>query len=153
MAMTLASSAFEHGKPIPKKYTADGADVSPPLSWSNAPDGTESFVLICDDPDTPMGWVHWVLYNIPGGASSLSEGVPPIEEVDSIPSGQMGENSWSTVGWRGPAPPSGTHRYIFRLYALDARLELPGGADKQAVLKAAEGHVLATAELMGTYAR
>ena len=155
MAMTLVSSAFEHGKPILKKHTADGANVSPPLTWSNAPDGTESFVLICDDADAPGGepWVHWVVYNIPGAASSLSEAVPPIEEVDSIPSGQMGSNSWPTVGWRGPAPPSGTHRYFFRLYALDTRLELPGGADKRTVLDAAEGHVLATAELMGTYAR
>lgn len=160
MAMTLASSAFEHGKPIPKKYTADGADVSPPLTWSNAPDGTESFVLICDDPDAPdpdaparEPWVHWVVYNILGVASGLPEGVPPIEKVSGISSGQMGSNSWPTIGWRGPAPPSGTHRYFFRLYALDAHLELPGGADKRTVLKAAEGHVLATAELMGTYAR
>ena len=151
MAMALTSEAFEHGKPIPKKYTADGADVSPPLRWSNVPEGTKSFALICDDPDGGA-WVHWVACNIPAATSGLDEGASSVKAGVTL-AGKDGKNSWETVGWQGPDPPSGTHRYIFKLYALDAELALPAGADKPAVLKAIEGHVLATAELMGTYKR
>lgn len=160
MTLVLSSSAFEPNRDIPAKYTADGEDISPPLHWEGVPEGTREFVLICDDPDapTPDPWVHWVLYKIPGSIRSLPEGIPPKERLDQPPGALQGVNSWHTgqrIGYRGPSPPpgSGVHHYHFKLYALDAPLDLPPGATKQEVLQAMEGHVLAQAELVGTYRR
>ncbi len=150
MDFVLISPAFDHGKPTPRKYSCKGEDISPPLEWKNPPAGTRSFVLIMDDPDAPMGtWDHWVLYNIPANVTALPEGVPADA---ALPDGSRnGKNSWHKLGYGGPCPPSGTHRYFFRLYALDTTLKLPSGAGKKEVLRAMKGHVLATAELMGTF--
>jgi len=153
MGFTIKSSAFENGATIPKKYTCDGADVSPPLSWSGAPAGTQSYALICDDPDAPMGtWVHWVLWGLPFDTMALLEGVP-AQAV--MPSGvRQGLNSWPRVGYGGPCPPSGKpHRYYFKLYALDATLTLPANANKAALEKAMKGHILAETQVMGKYGR
>ncbi|HUY32352.1 MAG TPA: YbhB/YbcL family Raf kinase inhibitor-like protein [Pirellulales bacterium] len=158
MTIPLESSAFQAGAAIPDKYAEDGDDISPPLAWDNVPPGTKEFALICDDPDAPSKepWVHWVLYKIPGEVRELPEGVPADERLGSPPGALQGVNSWPsgrTVGYRGPAPPSGTHHYHFRLYALDALLKLEAKANKAEVLKAMKGHVLAEGELMGTYKR
>jgi Raf kinase inhibitor-like YbhB/YbcL family protein len=153
MDIRLTSSAFAEGGTIPKKHTCDGADVSPPLVWDNVPEGTRSFVLICDDPDAPMGtWVHWVLFNLPADARSLPEGVAPDRE---LPNGaRQGTNDFRKIGYGGPCPPPGKpHRYFFKLYALDTALDLPAGSTKAQVLKAMEEHVLAEGQLMGRYGR
>ena len=152
MAFELTSTAFAPGEPIPQKYTCDGEDISPPLQWSELPQGTQSLALICDDPDAPVGtWVHWVLYNLPAEARALPEAIPPDAE---LPDGSRhGQNSWRRLDYGGPCPPSGTHRYFFKLYALDTVLDLKAGASKKQVLKAMEGHILAQAELMGVYSR
>ena len=152
MAFEMTSAAFASGQAIPRAYTCDGEDISPPLEWGNPPAGTQSFALLCDDPDAPGGtWVHWVLYNLPDHARSLSEGLLPHAELSD--GGRHGENSWGRLGYGGPCPPSGTHRYFFTLYALDQVLELPAGATKEQVLRVMEGHVMAEAELMGIYSR
>ncbi len=154
--MAVTSSAFGAGRPVPKRHTADGADVSPPLAWTNVPQRTAELALICDDPDAPVGvWTHWVIYNIPAATSALTEGVPRDLRLSEPAGALQGRNSWPSgnVGYRGPAPPSGTHHYHFRLFALDARLELRPGLTKAELLAALEGHVLATAELVGTYSR
>ena len=145
-------SPFAAGGPIPRKYTCDGEDISPPLQWSSAPQDTQSFALIADDPDAPIGtWVHWVLYNLPGGTCALPEAILPDA---NLPDGSRhGKNSWGRLGYGGPCPPSGTHRYFFKLYALDAVLELPAAASKEELLQAMEGHILAQTELMGLYSR
>ncbi len=160
MAMQITSTAFADGQPIPRKYTGDGADVSPPLSWSDVPPGTAELCLVCDDPDapTPEPWVHWVLYGIPPQRSSLPEGVPPDLQLPQLGGALQGRNSWTTgrtIGYRGPAPPRGhgAHHYHFRLYALDAPLRLQPGADKATLLRAAQPHILAQARLTGTYER
>jgi Raf kinase inhibitor-like YbhB/YbcL family protein len=152
MVFELTSAAFAPGEPIPPKYTCDGDDVSPPLEWTDPPAGTQSLALICDDPDAPAGtWVHWVLFNLPAEARALPEAVPAVAD---LPDGSRhGNNSWRRVGYGGPCPPSGTHRYFFKLYALDTALDLAAGASKKELLGAMEGHVLAQAELMGTYSR
>lgn len=148
----LTSSAFAHEAPIPVKYSCDGENISPPLAWTDPPGGTQSFALINDDPDAPVGiWIHWVLYNIPGDSRGLNEAIPAHEELGD--GSQHGENSWGRRDYGGPCPPSGTHRYFFKLYALDTMLELGAVADKETLLEAMEGHILAEAELMGTYAR
>jgi Raf kinase inhibitor-like YbhB/YbcL family protein len=137
---------------IPVRFTCDGEDRSPELAWSGAPVGTETFALVVDDPDAPGGdWVHWVLFDLPAESTGLPEGVPASEHPE--PGGVHGKNSWGRLGYGGPCPPSGTHRYFFRLYALDRRLALRAGATKAEVLAAAEGHVLDRAELMGRYSR
>ena len=152
MAFELTSTAFVQGKPIPRKYTCDGQDISPPLSWGDPPAGTRSLALIADDPDAPAGtWVHWVLYNLPAASRGLPEAVPADAELAD--GSQHGRNSWRRLGYGGPCPPRGTHRYFFKLYALDTVLDLKAGADKGQLLKAMKGHILAQAELMGTYAR
>ncbi len=145
--MILQSSAFADGSPIPKKHTADGADVSPPLSWSDVPAGTQAFALICDDPDAPRAtWVHWVLFNLAADTTSLPEGVTGV--------GADGGNDFGKVGYGGPSPPRGKpHRYYFKLYALDAPLPLAEGATKAQVEQAMKGHVLGQAQWMGTYQR
>jgi Raf kinase inhibitor-like YbhB/YbcL family protein len=152
MAFEMTSAAFAPEQAIPRAYTCDGEDIFPPLEWGDPPAGTQSFALICDDPDAPGGtWVHWVLYNLPDHARSLAEGLLPHTELSE--GGRQGENSWGRLGYGGPCPPSGTHRYFFTLYALDQVLELPAGATKEQVLRAMEGHVMAVAELMGVYSR
>jgi hypothetical protein len=148
----LSSSAFTNEAPIPVKYSCDGENVSPPLAWSDPPEGTQSFALINDDLDAPGGiWIHWVLYNIPGDSRGLDEAIPAQDELGD--GSQHGENSWGRFDYGGPCPPGGTHRYFFKLYALDIVLNLGVGADKGTLLETMEGHILAEAELMGTYAR
>jgi Raf kinase inhibitor-like YbhB/YbcL family protein len=149
-AFELKSAAFTAGSMIPSLYTCQGKDISPPLAWTGAPSGTKSFALICDDPDAPMGtWVHWVYYNIPPSVLSLPEAFVKTEKPAT--GGIHGKSSFGDFGYGGPCPPWGTHRYYFRLYALETMLSLGSGASKKDVLKAMEGHVLAKTELMGTY--
>lgn len=152
MAFQIMSSAFSPGGVIPEKYTCDGQDLSPPLQWADPPVGTRSLALISDDPDAPAGtWVHWVLFNLPAGTRSLPEAVPADAE---LPDGSRhGQNSWKRLGYGGPCPPSGTHRYFFKLYALDTILDIKSGTTKQQLLKAMEGHILGQTELMGLYSR
>jgi Raf kinase inhibitor-like YbhB/YbcL family protein len=154
---SLRSPAFNEGRPIPSRHTEDGDDLSPELSWSGLPKGTKELALIVDDPDAPRSdsWVHWVVYKLPPDSTGLPEGVPgsPILEV---PRGAMqGKNTWGTIGYRGPAPPSGhaRHHYHFKLYALDSPLDLQPGLDKKELLDAISGHVLSYRELVGTYQR
>jgi Raf kinase inhibitor-like YbhB/YbcL family protein len=156
MAFSLRSPAFSSGKAIPKKHTGDGEDVSPALAWDGAPDGTREFALVCDDPDAPSRdpWVHWLLYKIPADTTQLPEGLPARERLDELPGALQGRNSWTTgrvVGYRGPKPPSGTHRYFFNLYALSSPLTADPGLDKAGLLRMMEGRILGQAELMGTY--
>ena len=148
VSMNLTSSAFTQGQPIPEKFSCKGADRSPALAWTEPPAGTKSFALIMDDPDAPVGtWVHWVLFNIPASARGLPEAA-------SFTDGSVqGTTSAHSVGYHGPCPPSGTHRYFFKLYALDTTLNLTSSADKKAVLAALEDHILAQAELMGTFSK
>jgi len=150
MPLTLSSPAFQPGQSIPRKHTCQGTDTSPALQWSEPPPGTQSLALIMDDPDAPAGtWVHWGVYNIPATARRLDEGVPA--QADLPDGSRQGKNSWPRLGYSGPCPPSGTHRYFFKLYALDRTLDLSAGATKDQLLKAMQGHILAQAELMGTY--
>ena len=137
---------------IPAKYTCDGDDMSPPLKWVGAPEGTKSIALISDDPDAPVGtWVHWVLWNLPPTARELAEGVPAKPQ---LPDGtRQGVSDFGRPGYGGPSPPSGTHRYYFKVYALDAMLDLPNSTRKADLLKAMKGHVLAEGQLMGKYSR
>jgi Raf kinase inhibitor-like YbhB/YbcL family protein len=149
--LRLASSAFADGMPIPAKYTCDGENISPPLVWSNTPQSAQSLALIADDPDAPLGtWVHWVVYNIPPALTQLEERIPVAE---TLPDGAIqGTTSFRQVGYGGPCPPAGKpHHYFFKLYALDSQATLKPGATKDDLLKAMEGHVLATGQLMGTY--
>jgi len=150
--MEITSQAFTPGSFIPSRHTCDGPNVSPPLSFSGAPPGTKSLALISDDPDAPGGtWVHWVVWNIPAGAPGLKEGVPARDE---LPDGtRQGTTDFRRIGYGGPCPPSGTHRYSFRLYALDTTLDLPSSTLKTSLEAAMRGHVLAQAELTGKYAR
>ncbi|MGC8855881.1 MAG: YbhB/YbcL family Raf kinase inhibitor-like protein [Anaerolineae bacterium] len=152
MNMTLSSPAFGAGQPIPVTYSCRGRDISPALEWGDPPASTQSFALIMDDPDAPVGtWDHWVLYNIPASVRRLPEAIPAEA---SLPDGSLhGKNSWGRLGYGGPCPPSGTHRYFFRLYALDTTLPLSSGASKKQVLEAMKGHILAQAELMGTFSK
>lgn len=149
-AFELSSTAFKAGEPIPTRHTCKGEDVSPPLAWSGAPKATRSFALICDDPDAPLAtWVHWVYYDIPASVHALPEAIGPAEKPS--PGGTSGKNSFRKAGYGGPCPPFGTHRYFFRLYALDTVLGLKAGATKKELVKAMNGHILGRAELMGTY--
>lgn len=151
--MEVTSSAFAEGAQIPKEYTCDAENVSPPLSWTAPPRGTASLVLICDDPDAPVGtWVHWVVYGLPPDARHLPEGVPPNEIIEG--GAKQGRNDFRRIGYGGPCPPPGpAHRYFFKLYALDIDLTLGPGATKAKVLTAMEGHVLTEAQYMGHYKR
>jgi len=152
MEIKITSPAFENGGLIPPKYTCDGADISPPLKWDAVPQGTKSIALICDDPDAPIGtFVHWVLFNLPPEAKELVENIPANND---LPNGaKQGTNDFGKIGYRGPCPPSGTHRYFFKLYALDTQTDLTPGARKPELLKAMEGHILAQGQLMGKYKR
>ncbi|UCD51503.1 MAG: YbhB/YbcL family Raf kinase inhibitor-like protein [Phycisphaerales bacterium] len=152
MTISVASSAFEEGGMIPAKYTCDGQDVSPPLKWEGIPEGTKCIALVADDPDAPMGtWVHWVMWNIPPDVTELPENVPPDAQLSD--GSRQGVTDFRRPGYGGPCPPSGTHRYYFKVYALDTMLDLPTGARKGDLLKAAEGHVLVEGQLMGRYSR
>ena len=142
--MKLTSSAFTNNGAIPSEFTCDGNDVSPPLSMSDVPPNAKSLVLIMDDPDAPVGtWDHWVVFNIAPSTKEISQGVEP--------QGIGGKNSWGKTGYGGPCPPSGTHRYFFKLYALDTELDLREGAGKKDIESAMQGHIIEKAELMGTY--
>jgi len=152
--MNLTSSAFAHHGGIPRLYTCEGEDISVPLAWSGWPDGTQSFALIVDDPDAPdpaapkMTWVHWVLYNIPTTATGLVENM----RSTSLPAGtKEGLNDWKRTGYGGPCPPIGRHRYFHKLYALDTVLPDLGKTNKAQLERAMQGHILAWAELVGTY--
>ncbi len=156
MALSLSSTAFAAGSPIPGRYTCEGEDVSPPLAWTGAPAGIRSFALIVDDPDAPdpraprMTWVHWVLYNLPADCAGLPEDV----QAADLPAGtRQGRNDWRRVGYGGPCPPIGVHRYFHKLYALDALLPDLHEPDKAALERAMRGHVVAEAALIGTYQR
>ncbi len=153
MAFTIQSTAFKEGGEIPLQYTCDGKDISPELSWSGEPEGTKSFALICDDPDAPVGtWVHWVMYNISSQTHELLRGIPKVKE---LPDGaRQGINDFKRIGYGGPCPPKGpAHRYYFKLYAVDKKLDLSPGATKQQLLNALKGHVLGETHLMGRYGR
>jgi len=152
MEIKITSSAFTEGGLLPAKYTCDGTDVSPPLQWDAVPQGTKSIALICDDPDAPMGtWVHWVLFNLPAEAKELTENIPPEKTLAN--GARQGTNDFRKIGYGGPCPPSGTHRYFFKIYALDAKVNLEAGANKRQLLKAMEGHILAQGQLIGKYKR
>lgn len=152
MSPTLTSAAFAHQGAIPAKYTCEGADVSPPLSWTGLPVGTKSLALIVDDPDAPdpaapkMTWVHWVLYNLPPSAKGLPEGASVLP-----PGSQQGLNDWQRTGYGGPCPPIGRHRYFHKLYALDTVLPDLRRPTKAVLEKAMNGHILGQGELVGTY--
>lgn len=152
MEIKLTSAAFKEGQPIPRAYTCDGVNVSPPLEWSGVPANAKTLAIVCDDPDAPAGtWVHWVLYNLPASNIGLVENVPTTENLKA--GGFQSTNDFEKIGYGGPCPPGGTHRYFFKLYALDGELSLPAGATKAETLKAMEGHIVAQTQLMGTYSR
>ena len=152
MEIKISSSAFEDGGMIPAKYTCDGADVSPPLKWEAVPEGTQSIAIICDDPDAPMGtFVHWVLFNLPGQRRDLAEKFPDDETLAN--GTRQGISDFGRTGYGGPCPPSGTHRYFFKIYALDTEIEMVSIADKADLLEAMEGHILGEGQLVGKYKR
>ena len=152
MTLEITSSAFSEGEMIPIRYTCDGPDVSPDLTWSGVPATAQSLALICDDPDAPMGtWVHWVLFNIPASASGLAGEISPDSTLEN--GARHGTNDFGRLGYGGPCPPGGTHRYFFKLCALDTEIDLESGISKARLLEAMEGHVLAEAQLMGKYKR
>jgi Raf kinase inhibitor-like YbhB/YbcL family protein len=153
MSFQLATTAFSAGGAIPRKFTCDGPDISPKLTWNDPPAKTQSFALIMDDPDAPVGtWVHWVIYDLLANTRDLAEGVAKQEQ---LPDGaRQGRNDFGKIGYGGPCPPPGKpHRYFFKLYALDAKLGLKAGATKADVERAMKGHTLTQAELIGRYAR
>ncbi len=152
MEIKLESTAFKEGGTIPKKYTCDGDDISPPLLWRMVPEGTQSLALICDDPDAPLGtWVHWVIFDIPSHITELPEGISPKKILEN--GAKQGKNDFGKIGYGGPCPPGGTHRYYFKLYALNKKLILEPGATKDELLEAMEGCILGQGQLMGRYKR
>ena len=158
--MKLTSTAFQHGQRIPKVYTGEGKDISPPLKWEDAPEGTKQFAVVCIDPDAPgvEPWVHWVLYHLPPTVRELPEGLPATQQLAEPEGALQGLNSWSMghmIGYRGPMPHAGTgmHHYQFTVYALNTELDLAGGIEKRTLLCAMDGHILEQAELVGTYDR
>ena len=149
---SISSGAFAEGGTIPVEYTCDGKDMSPPLVFSGIPDSAKSIALVMDDPDAPgKTWVHWIIYNIPAGTKQLAEGIPPTGTLND--GSMQGTSDFGKTGYGGPCPPSGTHRYYFKAYALDTVLDLQSGASKGQLEKAMQGHVLAKSELMGRYGR
>lgn len=155
MAMEIQSPEFANNAEVPRKYTCQGEDISPPLSWSNTPVGTKSFVLICDDPDAPVGiWLHWTLFNIPADKKELSDGAGAPAKKQLSDGSKQGMTDSGNVGYHGPCPPPGKyHRYFFRLFALDTMLNLDGGVARKAIEQAMQGHILAQAEMLGRYRR
>ena len=152
MEIKITSSAFADGQLIPTEYTCDGEDISPPLQWETVPDGTLSIALICDDPDAPMGtFVHWVLYNLPPQTGDLPENFPDDETFED--GTRQGITDFGKTGYGGPCPPSGTHRYFFKIYALDVKIDLAIIADKPHLVRAMESHILGQGQLMGKYKR
>jgi len=154
MEIEVVSSAFQEGGAIPIQYTCDDANISPPLRWGGIPKNSQSLAVICEDPDAPSGtFVHWVIFNLPPIVSDLSEAVPTTEDL--VESGAVqGRNDFNNIGYDGPCPPPGkAHRYFFRLYALDTKLEIDAGASRREFERAANGHILAEGHLMGTYKR
>ena len=153
MTLKVHSPSFASGETIPQKHTCDGANVSPMITWSEPPAGTQSIALIADDPDAPGGtWVHWAIFNIPAESSGLTEGVQPLPELPNAT--RQGVTDFRKVGYGGPCPPPGKpHRYFFKVYALDTMLDLKAGAMKLDLERAMQGHILARGELMGRYAR
>jgi len=152
MEIKITSSAFEDGGLIPAKYTCDGSDVSVPLQWDAVPEGTKSIALICDDPDAPMGtWVHWVIFGLPAETRELAENLP--SDATLANGAKQGITDFGRTGYGGPCPPSGTHRYFFRIYALDTAVDLTSNAKKHDLLEAMEGHILGQGRLIGKYKR
>jgi Raf kinase inhibitor-like YbhB/YbcL family protein len=152
MEIKLTSAAFREGDYIPKKYTCDGENVSPPLEWSGIPAETTSIAIICEDPDAPMGtWVHWVIFNIPSSTNKLSEKIPTNKILEDGTT--QGNNDFRKIGYGGPCPPGGTHRYFFKIYALNKRIELVPRATKAELLHEMNEHILAEGKLMGKYSR
>ncbi len=152
MTISLTSTVFTDGGMIPKDYTCDGMDISPPLTWTGIPEGAKSLAIICDDPDAPMGtWVHWVLFNIPPMIKELSPSIPPDKVLEN--GAKQGINDFRKFGYGGPCPPGGTHRYYFKIYALDTELTLQPGSNKTELLRAMKDHILAEGQLMGRYKR
>ena len=152
MSIKITSPVFKDGGMIPPKYTCDGENISPPINWGNKPAGTKSIALICDDPDAPSDtWVHWVIYNIPPDTDGLDADVP--NDMVLADGTYHGKNDWDKMGYGGPCPPSGIHRYFFKIFALDTKLELEPGATKQELLKAMQGHILSENSLTGKYKR
>jgi Raf kinase inhibitor-like YbhB/YbcL family protein len=157
MSLQITSDAFGDGGPIPRKYTGDGEDLSPPLHVARIPDGAKELALIVDDPDAPRDepFVHWVMYKIPAGQKDLPEAIPASARPTSPPGVMQGTNSFGKVGYGGPSPPPrhGTHHYHFHVYALDRPIDARGGLDKTALLAAMSGHVIDEGDLVGTYER
>lgn len=157
MPITVTSPAFAAGKPIPKRHTGEGPDVSPTLAWTGVPAGVREFALVCDDPDAPCKdpWVHWVLYKIPANCAGLPEKLAAVDRPPELPGAVQGKNDFGRIGYGGPMPPPGhgVHHYHFTLYALSAELALPPGSTKAQVLAATRGKVLSQGELVGTYQR
>ncbi len=152
MALIISSTAFSNGGMIPSQYTCDGANISPPLQWSGLPPNTKTVALIVDDPDAPARtWVHWVIYDLPANTTQLSENIKPQEKLAD--GAKQGTNDFKKIGYGGPCPPSGVHRYFFKLYALDIETSLKPGATKDELLKTIENHVVAQGELIGKYKR
>ena len=153
MVFVVESPAFENGEIIPKKYTCDGEDISPPLKWHDLPEKTKSLALICEDPDAPLfTWIHWVIYSIPPPVNELEENIPKKEILEW--GAKQGKNSWGRIGYGGPCPPGKKpHRYFFRLYALDEEIGLEPGLKKKELMKKVEKHIIAKAEIMGRYGR
>jgi Raf kinase inhibitor-like YbhB/YbcL family protein len=150
--MEIQSPAFKEGATIPAKYTCDSLDISPPIEWSKGPAGTKSYALICDDPDAPGGtWVHWVIYNIPDNIQELSENVPKMESLNN--GARQGKSDFGSFGYGGPCPPGGTHRYYFKIYALDFILDHNPAITKKELLRVIENHILEEGQLMGRYKR
>jgi len=152
MSMTVSSTAFGSHESVPSQYTCDGPDISPPIAWDSVPLHAKSIALVCDDPDAPGGtWVHWVCYDIPPGTDSLAESQPKTGALAC--GGKQGKNDFGHTGWGGPCPPSGTHRYFFKVYCLDIMLNLPAGKTKKEVENAMKGHIIDKGELVGVYSR
>lgn len=153
MSLTISSPSFTSSGAIPKKFTCDGADVSPPLAWNDPPAGTKAFALLVDDPDAPVGnWNHWAIWNLPANLRSLPEGVKKISRLSD--GSEQGQNDFHKPGYNGPCPPAGKpHHYFFKLFALDTKVSLNSEAGKPELEAAMKGHILATAQWMGTYKR
>jgi Raf kinase inhibitor-like YbhB/YbcL family protein len=153
MTFAITSTSFPNSGDIPTKYTCDGADLSPELSWTGTPAGTQTFALIADDPDAPVGtWTHWVLFNLPASVGNLPENVSKVDELPG--GGRQGRNDFHRIGYGGPCPPAGKpHRYFFKLYALDRQLDLKAGCTRAELEEAMRGHILGQAEWMGKYHR